>query len=75
MNHIKIETTRRSYRIVGVFCDFDESGIEGMFFDFYTRYQLPKEFLVNDAVFKASVNPVETDDGEIFKFNVVERIK
>ena len=75
MNYIKIETGSGSYRIVGVFCDFDQTEVEDMFNEFYDLYHLPKEYLVKGAKFKVSV---EYSDGAFsgdFLFNVVERIK
>ena len=75
MNYIKVETSRVSYRIVGVFCDFDATEVEDMLNEFYELYQLSEEYLVEDAVLKISV---EYSDGAFsgdFIFNVVERIK
>ena len=76
MNYIKIYTTSCSYRVVGVFCDFDVTELDYMLDDFEVRYNLPKEFLIDDAVFKISVNhEVSLSHGQEFDFNVLERIK
>ena len=75
MNYIKIETSRISYRVVGVFCDFDEVEIIKMLEDFDYNFQLEKEHLIKDGLFKVSVIEVDSSLEQRFKFNVVERIK
>ena len=75
MNYIKIETSRISYRVVGVFCDFDEVEIIKMLEDFDYNFQLEKEHLIKDGLFKVSVIEVDSSLEQMFKFNVVERIK
>ena len=75
MNYIKIETTSCSYRVVGVFCDFDEVEIIKMFEDFDNNFQLEKEHLVSDGLFRVSVTEVDDFIEQMFKFDVVERIK